>query len=224
MLTLPEVSTASTSATETSVWAGIVLGAGAWLCAAAGPATPAPNNSANSAPVNRCAKRLSGSPITLAPSPLRLRLQSRQKPLGIAARDRVEVGLRQAELSKIIDLIKGKIRSVGAVAELRHRHELLQRRHRGRMRGVGGVVVEAAEFGLDAVGSEAAGRPRLLVIERLDAAGQKRNRAAAVREDPFDVALVREGPRQKQAHDRARGVMRHFDYGRKRADGKIAAA
>ena len=62
---------------------------------------------------------------------------------------------------------------------------------------------------------------RALFVERLDAAGEKRNGAAAVGEQPFDVAQPREGAGEQQAHDGARGVVRHFDHGGKRADAEI---
>ena len=58
-----------------------------------------------------------------------------------------------------------------------------QRGHRRRMGRVRGVVVEPAQLGLDAVGRELVDVLRL-AVEEVDPAGEHRDRAAAVREEP----------------------------------------
>ena len=57
---------------------------------------------------------------------------------------------------------------------------------------------------------------RTLAVERVDPAGQHRDRAAGVREYPFDVAIALERAAEQQARHRARGVVRHLDHRRER--------
>ena len=88
----------------------------------------------------------------------------------------------------------------------------------GRVRG---VVVEAAQFGLDAVGRELVDVLRL-AVEEVDAAGQHRDRAAGVREQPLVSRLRAKVPREQQARHGARRVVRHLDHGREGADAERA--
>jgi hypothetical protein len=89
------------------------------------------------------------------------------------------------------------------------------------MRGIRSVVIEAAKFGLDPVKTVAISSA---IEERLDAAGQHRNSAAGMREQPLDVAQLRESPADQKTENRARRIVRHFDHRRERADVEPAAA
>src|SRR5579883_2227915 len=107
--------------------------------------------------------------------------EARYQARGVAAFDGGEVGGGQAHLADHLDLVEREIGIIRAEGDLRGRHELHQRGHRGRARRVRGVVVQAAELGEDAVRSErlvlagVRGRAR---VERLDPAGEHRDGAA----------------------------------------------
>jgi hypothetical protein len=90
----------------------------------------------------------------------------------------------------------------------------------GRIRG---VVIEPAKFGLDAV------RRKTVTIsgaieKRLDTAGQHRNGAAGMGEQPFDVAHLRRCPANQKTNNRARRIVGHFDHRGERADVDSATA
>ena len=62
------------------------------------------------------------------------------------------------------------------------------------------------------------------IEKRLDAASEHGNGAAAMREQPFDVAHAGERAAEQQADNRARGIVRHLDHGGEGADTEPAAA
>ena len=72
-------------------------------------------------------------------------------------------------------------------------------------------------------GGEIRPRPRLAQNGR-DFAGQHRNSAAGMREQPLDVAHLRESPADQKTENRARRIVRHFDHRRERADVEPVAA
>jgi hypothetical protein len=91
------------------------------------------------------------------------------------------------------------------------------------MRRIRRVVVETAKFGFDPVRRKAvmvAGS----IEKRLNTAGQHRDRAAGMREQPFDVAQLRECSAKQKTHNGARRIVRYFDHRRERAGVEPAAA
>src|SRR5918992_313584 len=118
--------------------------------------------------------------------------ESRNEPHGVLAADAVDLGGAQAEIGELLLLRPGgHVRKVAPVHHLRGRHELEKRRHGRRVCGVRRVVVQPPQLGGHALRREA-----LEVLakarEVIDAPGEHRHRAARMREEPLDVAVLRE--------------------------------
>src|SRR6516225_4785005 len=82
---------------------------------------------------------------------------------------------------------------------------------------LGRVVKKASEFSFDAVWRKPIAVPG--AIEKgFDAAGQHRDGAAGMREQPLDIARTRERAADEKTHNRAGRIVRYFNHRGERAD------
>src|SRR3954468_13449093 len=127
--------------------------------------------------------------ITRLSSTRRLSVEARQQPDRVLAFDRAQRAIVE-EAKRPDRLGDGAIgaarREVGSEEDLRRTDQLQPRRDRTAIRGAGGVVEELLRFAHEAGRHPIGGVARAAV----DAAGEKRRRAAAVRPDEPDVRIA----------------------------------
>src|SRR5262245_49327299 len=158
----------------------------------------------------------------LAVCPYSARLEARQQLERVLALDGALIGGCEAPVrDAAIDLRAIAEGIVGAVEHLRDRHHLEQRRDLSRRVALRQLVMEFPELGERTVGQ---GRQLALLGETDEAAGQERQRAAAMGEDPADVRKLHGGAAEHEVRDGARGIGRVFDRCRRDARNEAAAA
>src|SRR5262249_17623686 len=191
------------------------------------PSLPATDKDAGGLPVLQQAsvprQRLRSIPCRSKSAKVVLaRLEARQQLERVLALDGALIGGREAPVRDApVDLRAIAEGIVGAVEHLRDRHHFQQRRDLARRVALRQLVIEFPELGQRTVG-----QVWLLALlgEADETAGQERQRAATVGEDPTNVRKPRGGAAEHDVRDGARGVGRVFARCRRDAWNEAAAA
>ena len=137
------------------------------------------------------------------------RLDARHELEHVLALDGLQIRRAEAPVrDALVDLGAVTEGKVGAVHHLRDRHHLEQRRDLAGRVALRQLVIELLELGQRAVGQV---RGLALLGEPDEAAGQERQRAAAMGEDPADVGEFRRRAAEDDMRDGAREIRGVFD-------------
>ena len=140
---------------------------------------------------------------------------TRQQLQRIVALDRLQIRGGELQSGEPLDGdFRRPERKVGAEQQMRHRHDVEHGLDRAWRRDADDIDVELAQLVHHAV-RHARVQLGAVLGQADEPVGDHGQRAAAMREDPFDVGAAVQRAAEQQADDRAGGVEREFD-GRRR--------